>query len=149
MNSRPQPAQPRRSDYPLWTTEKVRFTDMDANQHVHNSIYPIYLEFGRSHMRKSIGIPTHFSGRIVRFEINFMNEIRYPGNIEIGTAVKSIGRSSMIIAQAIEHHGVFCCTADTVLVFVNKDTKSKIVVEGDFKRSLTSILVGHVGSPES
>jgi len=127
-----------RSFYPLWTKEKVRFTDMDANQHVHNSVYAVYLESGRAHMRATLKIPSYCSGRIVQIEMNYLREVRYPAEINIGTAVTSLGRTSVTLTQAIFHNGTCSAVGKTVYVYVHRDTGQKIVIEEELRAILMS-----------
>ena len=72
-----------------------------------------YFESGRVAMFRnpdlSIGVPG-ITYVMVRMEVDYMKELRWPGNIEIGTGVAEFGRSSFKVAQAIFRDGV--CAAD-------------------------------------
>jgi hypothetical protein len=47
---------------------------------------------------------------MVRMEVDYMKELRWPGNLEVGTGVAEFGRTSFKAAQAIFHDGVCAAT---------------------------------------
>jgi acyl-CoA thioester hydrolase len=60
---------------------------------------------------------------VVRPEIDFLRELRWPGTVEIGTAVAEIGRSSCCFAHAIFHEGACAATGCTTMVLIDRETR--------------------------
>ena len=100
----PRAAAPRLEDFPIRVPDIVRFADMDRQGHVNNSVYSTYLETGRVGVIYDADQGLQVTGAttvLARVEIDFLKELRWPGTVEIGTAVAEIGRSSYTFAQAI------------------------------------------------
>ena len=81
---------PRLEDFPYRLTDNVRFADLDPNQHVNNAVYATYFETGRVTLVKdrSFGLtPPGLGWMLVRLDIHFRAELRWPGIIEMGLGV--------------------------------------------------------------
>lgn len=102
--ARPRKPAPQLADYPHQVTDIVRFGDLDAQGHVNNAVFATYFESGRVAMFRNpdlgIGV-TDATFVLVRQEIDFLRELRWPGNVMVGTALAEFGRSSFTVAQAI------------------------------------------------
>lgn len=89
--------------YPHRTTDIVRFGDLDPQGHVNNAVFATYFESGRVALFRDpdlgIGIE-NATYVLVRQEIDFLRELRWPGNVIIGTALAELGRSSFTMVQA-------------------------------------------------
>ena len=97
----PRPPLPRIEDFPIRVSDTIRFADQDRQGHVNNAVYPTYFETGRvphiydpEHGLQVEGCTTV----LARIEIDFLKELRWPGTVEIGTAIAEIGRSSYVFA---------------------------------------------------
>ena len=93
---------PRLEDFPYRLTDNVRFADLDPNQHVNNAVYATYFETGRVTLMKdrSYGLmPEGLAWIMVRLDIHFRAELRWPGTIEMGLGVcevrPDLGRPSI------------------------------------------------------
>ena len=76
-------------------SDNVRFADLDPNQHVNNAVYATYFETGRVTLMKdrSYGLmPDGFAWIMVRLDMHFRAELRWPGTIEMGLGVVKFGR---------------------------------------------------------
>ena len=83
---------PRLEDFPYRLTDNVRFADLDPNQHVNNAVYATYFETGRVTLMKdrSYGLmPEGLAWIMVRLDIHFRAELRWPGTIELDLASRS------------------------------------------------------------
>jgi acyl-CoA thioester hydrolase len=102
--ARPRKPAPQLADYPHQVTDIVRFGDLDPQGHVNNAVFATYFESGRVAMFRNpdlgIGV-TDATFVLVRQEIDFLRELRWPGNVMVGTALAEFGRSSFTVAQAI------------------------------------------------
>jgi acyl-CoA thioester hydrolase len=124
--ARPRKPVPQLADYPHRVTEIVRFGDLDPQGHVNNAVFSTYFESGRVAMFRNpdlgIGV-ANATFVLVRQEIDFLRELRWPGNVVVGTALAELGRSSFTVAQAI-FNGEECAAAGrATLVMV--DTASR------------------------
>jgi acyl-CoA thioester hydrolase len=112
-----------REAFAFWTRDNVRFSDVDRYAHINNIAIATYCETGRVEFAETLW-PGATSGSgagwvIVRLTVTFRTQAHYPGNVEIGTRVERVGRSSCTLGQGLFKDGVCFATADSVLVWVN------------------------------
>ena len=123
---RPRKATPVLADYPHRTADIIRYADLDPNGHVNNAVFSTYLETGRVAMFRGrdlgIGVPDA-TFILVRAEIDFLGELRWPGAVEIGTAVAQFGRSSFVVVQAIFCGEICAAAARQTMVMIDKTTR--------------------------
>jgi acyl-CoA thioester hydrolase len=119
-------ATPRLEDFPYRLTDNVRFADLDPNQHVNNAVYATYFETGRVTLMKdrSYGLmPPGLSWIMVRLDIHFRAELRWPGTIEIGLGVVKFGRTSVTFDQVVFSEGQCVASAQSVSVLLDEATR--------------------------
>lgn len=95
---------PRLEDYPHRVKDIVRYADLDPQGHVNNAVFATYFESGRVAMFRNpdLGIGVADATYVlVRQEIDFLRELHWPGEVEIGTALAELGRSSFMVVQTI------------------------------------------------
>jgi acyl-CoA thioester hydrolase len=117
---------PSLSAYPLRTHDKLRYADTDRQGHVNNAVFATLLETGRVELLYAADGPLHEPGCsfvIASLHLDFHGEITWPGRVEIGTRVASIGRSSVTLEQALFQEDRCAATARTVIVQVNDATR--------------------------
>jgi acyl-CoA thioester hydrolase len=127
------------ADYPHRVTDIIRYADLDPQGHVNNAVFATYFESGRVAMFRDpdlgIGV-TNATYVLVRQEIDFLSELRWPGNVEIGTGVAEFGRSSFTVAQTI-FHGETCAGAGrATLVMLDTVTRRARPLADDAKARL-------------
>jgi acyl-CoA thioester hydrolase len=117
---------PQLADYPHRTSDIIRYADLDPQGHVNNAVFATYFETGRVAMFRNkdlgIGVP-NATFVLVRSEIDFLSELRWPGNVEIGSAPSHFGRSSFVMSQAIFCDGVCAGAGRATMVMVDKTTR--------------------------
>jgi len=125
-SARPRKPVPQIADFPHRVTDIIRFADLDPQGHVNNAVFSTYFESGRVGMFRdpdlSIGVP-NATYVLVRQEIDFLQELRWPGNVEVGTALAELGRSSFTVAQVIFHAGVCAAAGRATMVMVDMATR--------------------------
>ena len=125
-SERPSKATPKLDDYPHRTTDTIRFADLDPQGHVNNAVFATYFETGRVAMFRNpdlgIGVPDG-TFMLVRSEIDFLRELRWPGTVEIGTALVEFGRTSFKIGQVIFSGGACAASGRFVMVLLEKSTR--------------------------
>jgi acyl-CoA thioester hydrolase len=140
----PRPALPRLEDFPIRVPDTIRFADMDRQGHVNNAVYPTYFETGRvpriyhpEHGLQVEGCTTV----LARIEIDFLKELRWPGTVEIGTAIAEIGKSSYVFAQAIFNEGACAARARSTMVLIDRATRKARPLPEDLVARLKRILL--------
>ena len=117
---------PRLEDFPYRLTDNVRFADLDPNQHVNNAVYATYFETGRVTLVKdrSHGLmPAGLAWILVRLDIHFRAELRWPGQIEMGLGVSKFGRTSVTLDQVVFSEGTCVASAQAVTVLIDEATR--------------------------
>ena len=117
---------PRLEDFPYRLTDNVRFADLDPNQHVNNAVYATYFETGRVTLIKdrSHGLmPDGLSWIMVRLDMHFRAELRWPGMIEMGLGVVKFGRTSVTFEQVVFSEDRCVASARSVSVLINEATR--------------------------
>ena len=117
---------PTRADFPYWTTDTVRYGDLDRQNHVNNAVYSTYFETGRVLVLRDpdlgLLVPnTEYA--LVRAVIDFLSEMRWPGVADIGTAITRVGTSSLTFAQAVFVGDTCTATGENTVVLVDAKTR--------------------------
>ncbi len=135
MNAPRSPAaEPRLEDFPYRLTDNVRFADLDPNQHVNNAVYATYFETGRVTLMKdrSFGLmPAGLAWIMVRLDIHFRAELRWPGTIELGLGVARLGRTSATFDQVVFSQGRCVASAQAVTVLIDEITRKPTPLTGE------------------
>ena len=117
---------PRLEDFPYRLSDNVRFGDLDPNQHVNNAVYATYFETGRVTLMKDpkYGLtPPGLAWIMVRLDIHFRAELRWPGRIELGLGVSKFGRTSVTFDQVVFSDGKCVASAASVGVLIDDATR--------------------------
>jgi acyl-CoA thioester hydrolase len=117
---------PRLEDYPFRLSDNVRFGDLDPNQHVNNAVYATYFETGRVTLMKlpEYGLtPPGLAWIMVRLDMHFRAELRWPGTIELGLGVVKFGRTSVTFEQVVFSEGKCVASAQSVSVLLDEATR--------------------------
>ncbi len=125
MNASASRAEPRLDDYPYRIADNVRFGDLDPNQHVNNAVYATYFETGRVTLMKdpTYELPPGLAWIMVRQDIHFRAELKWPGTIEMGLGVSKFGRTSMTFDQVVFSEGRCVASAQSVSVLIDDVTR--------------------------
>ena len=130
-----------RSSYKKWSKEILRYSDLDPVGHVNNNAYGQLVENARTLLfydaQKISGLGDNELQTkdwvIRRLEFDFLQELRYPGEVDVGIAITRFGNSSMIL-----HHGVFtkdycAATAMGVSVYFDLGQRVSVTIPSDMK----------------
>jgi acyl-CoA thioester hydrolase len=132
-----------REDFPLWAQDTARYGDTDRQGHLNNAVFGTYLETGRTSFLAARGAPLAPAGHdfvIVRLEVDFRREMHWGGPVEIGTVVRSLGRTSFRLGQAIFQDGHCTATAESVLVLMNDETRAATPLPDTLRARLTEYM---------
>ncbi|HZB91430.1 MAG TPA: thioesterase family protein, partial [Stellaceae bacterium] len=121
----------------------LRYGDTDRQGHVNNAVFATFCESGRvsflyDEKLDLRGPDANFV--IVRLELDFRAELFYPGTVDIGTRVLSIGRSSFRLGQGIFKGDLCAATAECVMVLVDDNTRRAMPLRPQLRRWLEARL---------
>ena len=135
---------PKLSSFPSQTYDKLRYGDTDRQGHVNNAVFATFLETGRVALLEAAGRLLHEPGLsfvTARVNIDFHAEIFWPGTVEIGTAVKTIGNSSITFAQVLFQAEKCVATAESVVVRVDTSTHRSTPLNETMRSQLGTLLL--------
>ena len=119
-------AEPRLEDFPYRIRDNVRYADLDPNQHVNNAVYASYFETGRVTLMKDSArglMPAGLAWMMVRLDMHFRAELRWPGEIEMGLGLVKFGRTSVTFDQVVFSAGKCIASAQSVSVLIDEVTR--------------------------
>jgi acyl-CoA thioester hydrolase len=130
---------PRLEDYPLHTMEKLRFADTDCNGHISNAVFAVCCQNARMellHDPRRIPLPIDGQFVIARLEIDFLGEMRWPGSVVIGSRCEHVGRTSLVITQALFVDERCAASARSTVVLMNRTTRRAESLPPETSRAL-------------
>ncbi len=119
-------SRPALEDYPIRTSEKLRFADTDRNGHVSNAVFAICCQNARMellHDRSRIPLPIDAQFVVARLTLEFLKEMHWPGTVQIGTRLDHVGRSSVTMAQSLFLEGTCVANATSTVVLIDRSTR--------------------------
>jgi|TARA_B110000908_G_scaffold133831_1_gene157992 acyl-CoA thioester hydrolase len=133
------------NDYPHVRTENVRYGDTDRQGHVNNAVFSTFFECSRTDIlydprRNLITADREFV--IVKFEVEYLAELGWPGTVEIGTRVARLGRSSIVCEQAIFQNGVCAAASSNVMVMIDVETRKSAALPDEVALVFGDLMVG-------
>ncbi|GIL39630.1 acyl-CoA thioesterase [Roseiterribacter gracilis] len=129
------------SAYKFWIDERVRFADIDAQGHINNNAYNVYIEGCRFDFFRSIGWIDPSSGKygvLVRIEVDYHAETMYGASIRVGLRVSKIGRTSFTLESAVFDGARCVATSTAVQVRMAAATKRPVELTDDEKAKLAT-----------
>ena len=115
-----------RGVYQHWYQEKLRFSDTDMIGHVNNVAFAALFESGRISFTRSGVIRKLPDGVLTvmrRLELDYRAELHWPAEVDIGSRLLRIGRSSFAIGNGLFHGDSCAATAVTTLVMIDRQTR--------------------------
>jgi len=141
------------------TTHRLRFNDTDRLGHVNNAVFAVMLEQGRSELAVAAGLPVEAPAElgsaksgsaalvIVRLELDFLQEMTWPGDVRVETEVAKFGAKSFQLRQRLISGGDLCARAVTVLVVMDRATRKAVPLTLEWRGSLDRWLVPDAPAP--
>ncbi|PPQ40030.1 acyl-CoA thioester hydrolase [Rhodoblastus acidophilus] len=120
------PILPVLAEFPFRTRDKLRYGDTDRQGHVNNAVFATFFETARVDMLMAGGVDLMGEGGafvLARLVIDFVQEINWPGEVEIGTRITSVGRSSLRLDHAVFDQGVCAARGESVVVLTDTATR--------------------------
>lgn len=126
----------KRGSFRAETTQILRFGDTDQQGHINNAVYATFFESGRVEVLYNAkhGLPPRDTAFVLaQININFIAEIRFPGEVIIATRVSAIGNASMKFEQSIFVDDVVHATAQSTVVMVDMKTRRSMKIPDDVR----------------
>ncbi len=115
-----------RARYKVWNTDKLRLTDVDHQHHVNNAIFAVLYtsvraDFLHTHVRPLMAKTDMFA--LVKITIEYLAEMHYPGEVEVGISIRRFGRTSITFGQGMFKDGKCVSVAEAVMVVLDPVTR--------------------------
>ena len=115
-----------RSRFSVWNTDKLRLADVDHQGHVNNAVHAVLYtngryEFFQQHLRQHAAKTDLFA--MVKTTIEYLSEMHYPGEVEVGTLIRRVGRSSITFGQGMFKDGRCVAVSESVMVLLDPVTR--------------------------
>ncbi|MBU1212606.1 MAG: acyl-CoA thioesterase [Alphaproteobacteria bacterium] len=114
------------TDYPLVSSEKLRFADTDRNGHVSNAVFAVCCQNARMELLTDAGltpVPPGAQFVLGRLDLTFRREMHWPGTVQVGTRVARVEGSTVHLAQALFVEDRCVAIAKSAVVLINMDTR--------------------------
>ena len=130
-------------EFPSISTDKLRYGDTDRQGHVNNAVFMTFLETGRVEVLHRPSSPIYDDNAefvLVNVNLNLQGEIRWPGEVQIGTAVSKIGNTSITFFQQVFQNEICVASAESVVVQMNTTTRKSQALSETARTSLSAFL---------
>lgn len=134
-----------RGAYRAWTRDIIRYADVDPNGHVNNGAINAFLEDGRVRFRTehlaAVAADTLAGFVLVSFSVEYHAPLHFPGEVDIGTSISRLGRTSYGLRQALFVGEQCAASSASVTVCVDPTTQQKRVLTDEWRALLSEFLV--------
>lgn len=117
-----------REAYRVLTPVTIRYSDQDPMQHINNVAITAFLESGRTGLFSAIfegALPTR--GMVLAsLSIDYLNEMTFPGKVDVGGRLARIGGRSLTTEYAIFQGETCCVVSKSVNVFFDPQTRRSV-----------------------
>lgn len=130
-------------DFPIRTYDKLRYADTDKQGHINNAVYSTFFETGRvEFIKRAHEASEHDDAEFViaQITIKYLQETHWPGTVEVGSRVKRIGTSSLVVEQALFNEGRLCAAGESVVVQINTSTRKSQPFDDAMREYFTGLL---------
>ncbi len=133
-----------RAVFSVWNTDTLRLSDLDHQRHVNNAVHAVLFTNGRFHFIQRYVRP-HDAGEmplaLVRITIEYLREMHHPGEVECGTLIRRVGRTSITFGQALFNDGKCAAVAESVMVLLDPKTRRPRALPQDVVTQLRHHLI--------
>ncbi|MCP4123437.1 MAG: acyl-CoA thioesterase [Bacteroidetes bacterium] len=133
-------------EYPISIPLNVQWGEMDAFNHVNNTVYFKYFEIARINFMENSGMLALMEAEkvgpiLAHIEASFRIPLSYPDTIKACARVKSIGNTSFVIEHMVwsKNHNAVACIGDGVVVMLDYKTGEKVKISDVLRNKLESL----------
>jgi len=122
-----------------WTPVTIRYSDQDGMGHVNNVAFAAYVEAARTMVLKDL--MERFPRPAIKFvlarlAIDYLREIFYPGNVEVGVRVVGVGTKSLVTGYGVFFQDYCVATAQCVNVCFDMAARSSVPLLDSIRHDL-------------
>ena len=123
----------------------VAWGDMDAFQHVNNTVYLRWFESARIALFEEAGLldPAKSGGVgpiLARTEIDYRVPLYFPDRVRATAHVVRVGTTSFVLAYRVTNAaGSVAAEGQTVIVMMNYGSHDKVAIDPELRRRLEAI----------
>ncbi len=129
--------------WPIRRDTPVAWGDMDALQHVNNTVYMRWFETGRMAYFEEVGMlddidQTGVGPILASCTIHYRLPVTYPDDVHIEATILRVGRTSFVMGNRVfsKEHGAICAEGEAVIVMVNYATGQKVPLSDALKAAV-------------
>ncbi|MFT5176403.1 MAG: acyl-CoA thioester hydrolase [Gammaproteobacteria bacterium] len=116
------------ASYSHWTRVTIRFGDEDRLGHVNNAAYAVWFEAARIGYFESLYAPKiGLDTVLARLLIDYVQETRFPGDVDVGSRLLSMGNKSIRSGYAVFRDGQCLATSECVNVFFDPQSRTSTI----------------------
>ncbi len=137
--------------FPFACPVQVRYSDVDAMNHVNNAVYVTYLELARLRLWQE---RFAFSGSardipiiVARVAVDYRAPVGLDEPVEVGLGVSQLGRSSFALRYRVEAAGRLAAEAETVQVCFDYAAGRPVPIPDELRARLESLRVAATPRP--
>ncbi len=131
-----------RAAFTHWSRLPIRFGDQDPLGHVNNAAIAAYLEHARCGLLlpliRAAGVP-NLDIVLARIIIDYLKELRYPGEIEAGTRLARIGNKSFVVVSSVFAGGTCAVTSQSTIVFFDTAARRAVAPPDPVRQALVAL----------
>lgn len=119
-----------------------RISEINGGGHIGNAVLPIWLEEARlSILNETLKLMAPTDTHMIRHAAyDYERELRHRGDVEIRSAVKSVGTTSLTLYQEVWQNAQRAASATTTIVFFNRTANSKTALSSDARAYLEALI---------
>ncbi|MGQ9897387.1 MAG: acyl-CoA thioesterase [Acidobacteriota bacterium] len=131
--------------YPLVITCPVAWGDMDAAQHVNNTVYFRYFESARIAYFERIGFGLDFPHGIgpilAHTQCRFRLPLTYPDTVSVGTSTTGLGDDRFVMRFTVvsHRHGKVAAHGDGLIVSYNYQMQQKALLPVEVRAAIIAL----------
>ena len=131
--------------FPFSCPVEVRYSDVDAMNHVNNAVFVTFLELARVRLWQD---RFAFSGSardipiiVARIVVDYRSPVGLGEPVEIGVGVTAVGRTSFALGYRVEAAGRLAAEAESVQVHFDYAARRPVPIEGRFRDGLEALRI--------
>ena len=135
-----------------WVSVTLRFADQDTWGHINNVAYGSYIGEGRTvlvgEILEALDRPD-LGFLLASVKIDFRSEMHYPGIVEVGSRLLSLGKKSTTLGHGLFKDKRSVATAESVIVFAELESGKTIPVPDAVRRIMAREGAGPIAGHRS
>lgn len=136
------------SSYLHWSRVTIRFSDEDRLGHVNNAAYAVWFEAARVGYLESLYTPgDQLDTVLARLLIDYLEETRFPGEVQVGSRLLSVGNKSVRSGYGVFRDGQCLATSVCVNVFFNPQRRVSVVPPPQVRVAMEKEIAQHGAVP--